>query len=77
MYTDLSIKFSVIRLGSESLNPEQETVVLRQQEFFLQLCLWAAANRCVTLVFHTLLSVLTSETAAEHTDRTACMYKRF
>ena len=44
---------------------------------FLQLCLRATGNRCVTLVFHTLLTVLASETSAEHTDMAACIYKHF
>ena len=58
-----AIKVSVDRLGYESLKPELETVVLRRQECFcsfayeLQQIVVATANRCVTLVFHTLLTV--------------------
>ena len=54
-----AIEFSVDGLGYESLKPERETVV---QEFLggknvFAPCLRATLNRCVTLVFHTLLTV--------------------
>ena len=54
-----AVKFYVDRLGYETLMPEQETVVrvFLAARMFLQLCLWATANDCVTHVFHTLLTI--------------------
>ena len=51
--------------------------VFRRQGCFCSFCLRATANRCVSLVFHTLLTVSSYWTSAEHTDRAAWIYKRF
>ena len=56
-----AMKFSVDRLAYESLKPEQETVVrvfLGGKDVFAAFAYeLSTANRCVSLVFHTLLTV--------------------
>ena len=59
--------------------PEQETVIrefLGGKNVFAP-CLRATANRCVRLFSTRFWPFLASETSAEHTDRAACIDKRF
>ena len=75
-----AIKFSVDRLGYESLKLEQETVVrefLGGKNVCAALRTGYGKSLCYWPCFPHALAVLASETSAEHTDRAACIYKRF
>ena len=68
-----AIKFSVDRLGYESLKPEQETVVgvfLGSKNVYAALPTGYGKSLCCACFPQAL-------TSAEHTDRAACIYKCF